>query len=273
MQDGLWILRKLINSQLVSAFRCREWDNGRVFLLRKNRVNGLRIRGAKRVGGISNHLSLQDETQHLIVCNIVTISWLMSFVAIPQLLQPRRHVSFSFPETSMGVWLIFSQRPGLLSAELFRSSFCRTPVVVVPLLLVRSCLNHQPVTRFTHPSFAFFLQLQLLLQGNGATDGCCSKCWRDLQKKQAPHAVAAPKPAVAVKEEEPPQPMEVEPLAASPKKEDTPAATPVKKKKKKASYKNMMASMMKGEERDIEKEKEALRKVTGGGAFSKIDKI
>jgi hypothetical protein len=49
----------------------------------------------------------------------------------------------------------------------------------------------------------------------------------------------------------------------------------VQKKKKKASYKNMMASMMKQQspERDVEKEKEALRKVTGGGAFSKIDKI
>lgn len=67
--------------------------------------------------------------------------------------------------------------------------------------------------------------------------------------------------------------MEVEPLATATKKEAAPAATPVKKKKK-ASYKNMMASMMTGApERDVEKEKEALRKVTGGGAFSKIDKI
>jgi hypothetical protein len=36
----------------------------------------------------------------------------------------------------------------------------------------------------------------------------------------------------------------------------------------------LMAGMMKcSPERDVEKEKEQLRKVTGGGAFSKIDKI
>lgn len=46
-----------------------------------------------------------------------------------------------------------------------------------------------------------------------------------------------------------------------------------KKNKKKTSYKNLMAGMMSGTERDLEKEKESLRKVTGGGAFSKIDKI
>lgn len=48
----------------------------------------------------------------------------------------------------------------------------------------------------------------------------------------------------------------------------------VKKKKKKASYKNMMAAMTKPTgSRDAEKEKESIRKATGGGAFSKIDKI
>ena len=51
--------------------------------------------------------------------------------------------------------------------------------------------------------------------------------------------------------------------------------TPSKKKKKKTSYKSMMANMMHAstDERKVEKEKESLRKVTGGGAFSKIDKI
>jgi predicted ATP-dependent serine protease len=49
---------------------------------------------------------------------------------------------------------------------------------------------------------------------------------------------------------------------------------PKKKKGKKKSYKNLMASMVHTEPtKDIEKEKEALRKVTGGGVFSKIDKI
>mmetsp|Transcript_16264 Transcript_16264/g.25304 ORF Transcript_16264/g.25304 Transcript_16264/m.25304 type:complete len:83 (+) Transcript_16264:193-441(+) len=47
-----------------------------------------------------------------------------------------------------------------------------------------------------------------------------------------------------------------------------------KKKKKKASYKNMMAGMMHtSDSRDIDKEKERINKVTGGGAFTKIDKI
>ena len=53
------------------------------------------------------------------------------------------------------------------------------------------------------------------------------------------------------------------------------AAAPAKKKKgKKKSYKSLMAGMMNSSpNKDVEKEKEALRKVTGGGAFSKIDKI
>jgi hypothetical protein len=48
----------------------------------------------------------------------------------------------------------------------------------------------------------------------------------------------------------------------------------IKKKKKKTSYKAMMAAMTSSDvPRDIEKEKEAIRKATGGGVFSKIDKI
>ena len=58
--------------------------------------------------------------------------------------------------------------------------------------------------------------------------------------------------------------------------EEKPAAAATSpKKKKKASYKNMMKRMMKSNspQKDIEQEKESLRKVTGGGTFSKIDKI
>jgi hypothetical protein len=53
------------------------------------------------------------------------------------------------------------------------------------------------------------------------------------------------------------------------------AAVPTPKKKtKKTSYRAMMNAMTQPScDRDIEKEKESLRKVTGGGAFSKIDKI
>jgi hypothetical protein len=46
-------------------------------------------------------------------------------------------------------------------------------------------------------------------------------------------------------------------------------------KKKKTSYKSMMADMTKRtkDENDINREKEGLRKVTGGGTFAKIDRI
>jgi len=51
-------------------------------------------------------------------------------------------------------------------------------------------------------------------------------------------------------------------------------ATP-KKKKKKTSYKAMMAGMMvgSGSSSDVDKQKDKIRSVTGGGAFVKIDKI
>jgi len=56
---------------------------------------------------------------------------------------------------------------------------------------------------------------------------------------------------------------------------DAPVEKPKKKKKKKTSYKAMMANMTKCNKTEdaIQKEKDNLRKVTGGGAFSKIDKI
>ena len=69
--------------------------------------------------------------------------------------------------------------------------------------------------------------------------------------------------------------MDVESVAEEPVAmiQSAPAQTP-KKKKKKTSYKNMMAGMLEtSPERDLEKEKESLRKVTGGGVFSKIEKI
>mmetsp|Transcript_6482 Transcript_6482/g.13525 ORF Transcript_6482/g.13525 Transcript_6482/m.13525 type:complete len:140 (-) Transcript_6482:27-446(-) len=118
--------------------------------------------------------------------------------------------------------------------------------------------------------------------GSGATGDCCSKCWREMAKKAETEAVAACKEA---KREEEPMEMEIDtPVMTPPPQEPVkaPVAAPAptttepakKKKKKKASYKSMMAGMMKTDDtRDVEKEKEQLRKVTGGGAFSKIDKI
>lgn len=48
-----------------------------------------------------------------------------------------------------------------------------------------------------------------------------------------------------------------------------------KKKKKKASYKNMMATMMTGGSPDgaAKTQEDKIRQVTGGGQFSKIEKI
>lgn len=136
--------------------------------------------------------------------------------------------------------------------------------------------------------------------GSATTGDCCSKCFRELQKKQGVSAEPAPalmqhqhqqQPAAMQTEEAAakPEPMDVDEIlcckpAASPAKtEDAPTTTtaaataaPVaKKKKKKTSYKSMMAGMMKASspERKVETEKEKLRNVTGGGAFSKIDKI
>ena len=60
------------------------------------------------------------------------------------------------------------------------------------------------------------------------------------------------------------------------KTQETPVTTtPVKKtkKKKKISYKNMMNGMLTGSEKSVDKEKEKLRQVVGGGNFTKVDKI
>ena len=47
-----------------------------------------------------------------------------------------------------------------------------------------------------------------------------------------------------------------------------------KKKKKKQSYKSLVAGMMEGnKDRVKSEEKDNIKKVTGGGAFVKIDKI
>ena len=75
-----------------------------------------------------------------------------------------------------------------------------------------------------------------------------------------------------------PQPMDIESTITSDPASATDATandvTVLKKKKKKTSYKAMMAAMTTSDApRDIEKEKDSIRKATGGGAFSKIDKI
>lgn len=93
--------------------------------------------------------------------------------------------------------------------------------------------------------------------------GCQEVSRREI--KQSP-------PPVLASHERLEQPMEIE-MSVPSVESKAPAPTP-KKKTKKASYKSMIAAMTKPTgDRDIEKEKEQLRKVTGGGAFTKIDKI
>jgi len=123
--------------------------------------------------------------------------------------------------------------------------------------------------------------------GNNATGDCCSKCWGQLKAKNGeisesdkPQICQTADPISSAQEQvqkESPAPMEVDvPVSSqSPIKTSAPTKPKKKKKKKKTSYKDMMSSMLQGsgESRDIEKEKQALHKVTGGGAFSKIDRI
>ncbi len=128
------------------------------------------------------------------------------------------------------------------------------------------------------------------------------KCWRDVQKTKSAVAsavVPAASPERCTMVVEKPAPLVVDttstesatttttPKTTAP--EITTTETPVvteaapapaanapakKKKKKKTSYKNMMASMLKEKASDKDTAKDdAIRKVTGGGAFSKIDKI
>jgi len=132
--------------------------------------------------------------------------------------------------------------------------------------------------------------------GSNATGDCCSKCWGQLQQAQKPRdetpvckpvEVAKPQPDI-VTDEQTPKSVEkkvetptveevksVQPEEAK-KTEETPVTTtPVKKtkKKKKMSYKNMMNGMLTGSEKSVDKEKEKLRQVVGGGNFTKVDKI
>ena len=114
-----------------------------------------------------------------------------------------------------------------------------------------------------------------MIQGSGATGDCCSKCWNEKQKKEGTASTATTeiqKSMNVVAEQ--PSPMEVEAVVED-RTEEVSAEAPKKRKKKKTSYKTMMAGITQGTpgSKDIEQERERLRQVTGGGTFSKIDKI
>lgn len=115
--------------------------------------------------------------------------------------------------------------------------------------------------------------------GSDATGNCCSKCWMDSLKKQN-NAPPPSKPQPKAIREEAPEPMEIceeimsAPVPSAAVVEDA-ASTSAKKKKKRTSYKAMMAGMMTAQNADskAEKEREALKKGLGGGAFTKVEKI
>ena len=124
--------------------------------------------------------------------------------------------------------------------------------------------------------------------GSNATGDCCSKCFNELKKKGGNDSVApAPLAMCMPVVQETHTPMDVEESLPSPTfapsememdetaEAEAPADEKKRKKKKKTSYRSMMTSMTKRtkDESDIQKEREELRKVTGGGTFSKIDRI
>jgi len=119
-----------------------------------------------------------------------------------------------------------------------------------------------------------------LLQGSNATGDMCSKCWNDKQQREK-KANPILAPSSITPQEIKPQPVMndvkvtiTEPVSQAPA---TVASTtaPKKKSKKKNSYKAMMAGIVHTNvlDRNVDQEKDGIRKVTGGGVFSKIDKI
>ena len=126
--------------------------------------------------------------------------------------------------------------------------------------------------------------------GSEATGGCCSKCWMDTLKKSNTNNTPTATSTITTPSTATSQPMEIcqettsrqpeKTITLEDKKVEATAAADVskaKKKKKKASYKNMMATMMKGtpEKKKDETEPTASlsKKGLGGGAFSKVEKI
>jgi len=192
----------------------------------------------------------------------------------------------------------------------------------------------QPQTKTTTQSEPILCKHGCGFFGNTATGGCCSTCWRKIQKTKTAVAeaqVVAPSSPSAgglgsIQEESSTKDKSIAAVSkqeldamykesllldgtlmpggddddddtvventatTTPKSSTTTTETPMasvvahdvpavapqlKKKKKKKSYKNMMASMMlqQSPSKDADKDVAAIRKVTGGGVFSKIDKI
>lgn len=140
--------------------------------------------------------------------------------------------------------------------------------------------------------------------GNVATENCCSKCYREKQKKQeiSSKSAAASKTTVVtstanvkttatavslsaikpIKKQLAEKADTIIDAKVDPLKEETTtaaknAAPPGRKREKKSSYKNMMKGIRNGNRSAADEKKEkdikAIKNVTGGGEFSKIDRI
>jgi len=156
-------------------------------------------------------------------------------------------------------------------------------------------MNEQSTVSNT-PSESVLCKMGCGFFGNKATGECCSKCWLEQlrQKKEissltrlskfdpnlTPAASQMTTPISSMVSDtsthRPSLPSTKVTRSIMEKNLISQSSTGSKKKKKGISYKTLMASMTKGcvkTDSDLEKEKESLRKVTGGGNFSKIDRI
>ena len=133
--------------------------------------------------------------------------------------------------------------------------------------------------------------------GSSATSGCCSSCWRSKmassvnvtntkKRRQEDEECVDASPKKRIRIEEPSSVNAT--YNEDVKKESTqnddikkessssPSPSPVvkkTKKNKKKKFSSILSGMLKTSKKDESKEKEALLKGLGGGAFSKIDKI
>jgi len=161
-----------------------------------------------------------------------------------------------------------------------------------PRHITRRTMNDRQETTTNTPTEPKLCRMGCGFFGSNATGDCCSKCFNEMNKTNGtatlsasaqqpqPSATQAPPPVTTTSSPSVPPPAA---LVAEPSNavtaETQPASAPLatkkkKKKKKKVNYKDILAGMMEQSgPRDVEKEKESIQKVTGGGTFMKIDKI